>query len=208
MGRPFSDLSNFKTETMEVLFRKGSTPEGKARWLCKCFCGNQYEATGTHIRNGNGKHCGCLKGKNISNGAKTHKKSRTKEFKSWCSMKSRCLNKNNRGYKNYGARGIKVCERWVESFSNFFEDMGLAPSPNHSIDRIDVNGNYEPSNCKWATWKEQASNRRNNIYIDFETRSLLFQRFGPSAIYQRSLWRIKNKGMGIADAVFQPAFIR
>ena len=123
-------------------------------------------------------------------------------------MKARCFNKNDRGYKNYGARGITVCERWVNSFSNFLEDMGLAPSANYSIDRIDVNGNYEPSNCRWATWKEQAANRRNNIYIDFETRSLLFQRFGSSAIYQRSLWRMKHKGMGIADAVFQPAFTK
>jgi hypothetical protein len=76
-------------------------------------------------------------------------------------MKARCSNPNTKYYKDYGGRGIQVCERWIHSFENFLEDMGEKPSPNHSMDRVDNNGNYEPSNCRWATAKEQASNTRN-----------------------------------------------
>lgn len=91
---------------------------------------------------------------------RTHGMSNTPEYKAWFEMKRRCYNKNRKGYKNYGGRGIKVCDRWLESFENFYEDMGDRPSPNHSLDRIDVNGNYEPSNCKWSDRTEQNYNQR------------------------------------------------
>ena len=206
MGRPFSDLSNFKSETMQVIKKAGSTPEGKIRWLCLCNCGKEYEATGSHIKAGNGQHCGCLKGIRNSNSRKTHKKTGTKEHRAWCSMKSRCYSESDKDFFRYGGRGIKVCKEWINSFDAFFADMGLAPTKSHSIDRIDVNGDYSASNCRWATSLEQQSNRRNNIYIDQQSRSLLWHRFGKSPIYQRALWRIRHKGIGIADAVFQPAW--
>lgn len=90
---------------------------------------------------------------------KTHGNWRTPEYRSWEGMKQRCLNKNAKGYKNYGGRGIKVCGRWME-FKNFLEDMGKKPKGKHSIDRINNEGNYEPLNCRWATDIEQASNQR------------------------------------------------
>lgn len=90
------------------------------------------------------------------------------EYKIWRTMKNRCNNKNMASYKNYGERGIKVCERWLESFENFFKDMGNKPTKSHSIDRIDNDGNYEPSNCRWATKKEQGNNRKNNIMFKFK----------------------------------------
>jgi hypothetical protein len=205
MGRPSLDLSNFQNETMSVVGKAGSTKLGKVNWLCRCFCGNQYVRTGAHIVAGRGQHCGCLRGSHISAGRKSHKMTKTKEFRAWCGMKERCYTTTNKDYKSYGARGIKVCEKWYQSFESFFSDMGYAPSPKHSLDRVDVNGNYEPSNCRWATPKEQCSNKRNNIYIDHKTRHLLWDRFGNTPIYQRTLWRLKHKNMGIADAVFQPS---
>jgi hypothetical protein len=84
------------------------------------------------------------------------------EFRTWVNIKQRCYNINTPYYINYGERGIKVCNRWLESFENFYEDMGPKPTPYHSIDRINNDGNYEPSNCKWATKKEQQNNTRRN----------------------------------------------
>lgn len=98
-------------------------------------------------------------------GAAKRGSKRNKEYTAWQHMKSRCLNPNTKNYSNYGGRGIKVCDRWLK-FENFYLDIGDAPSPKHSLDRYpDVNGNYEPSNCRWATDKEQQRNRRDNLII-------------------------------------------
>lgn len=208
MARPLRNMSDFKIETMQVIGKAAPTKDGKARWKCLCICGKTYEATGTHLRAGNGQSCGCLKGDRISKKNSRHGLTGTKEHKAWDSMIQRCTNKNDKDFNRYGGRGIKVCESWIKSFEEFLSNMGNAPSKKHSLDRIDVDGNYEPSNCRWADAKTQASNKRNSVYADNEKISLLWDRFGSSPIYQRALWRMKHKGMSMADAVFQPAGAR
>lgn len=136
--------------------------------LYRCFCGNEKIIADFHVRLGHTSSCGCLARQlSIERGRiqglknKTHGMTRTREHNSWCMMKSRCDNPNNNRYFIYGGRGIIYCEAWT-SFQNFYADMGIRPLGT-SLDRIDVNGNYEPSNCKWSTAKEQANNRRKSV---------------------------------------------
>ena len=126
-------------------------------WLFKCDCKNEKVISVSAVKKGNTKSCGCLYRK-----ARTiHGMSRTRTYKSWNAMKNRCLNKRCKDYKDYGGRGITICDRWMR-FENFFEDMGERPI-GKSIDRINNDGNYCKSNCKWSTPKEQSNNMRNNI---------------------------------------------
>jgi hypothetical protein len=110
----------------------------------------------------------------VNRGNTTHGMYKSSEFISWQKMKERVSNPKSKSYKNYGARGITICDAWVNSFENFYRDLGAKPSPNYSIERIDCNGNYEPSNCRWATYKEQCRNTRRTRYVTFrgETRCL------------------------------------
>ncbi len=137
-------------------------------WICKCVCGKEKSVNWKSLRSGNSKSCGCLAraGTKIraSITSTTHNMSKTLQYHSWRNMKNRCLNEKDINYLNYGARGITICKEWL-TFEGFFKDMGERPSKKHTLDRIDVNGNYCKENCKWSTWKEQANNKRNNLVI-------------------------------------------
>ena len=131
--------------------------KGSIVWKCKCDCGKETFVSSSSLRSGNTQSCGCLNKELVT----THGMKNTSEYRSWQSMKDRCYNPNYNQFKDYGGRGIIVCDRWKDSFENFFSDMGPKPSNKHSIDRIDNDGNYELGNCKWSTAREQVRNRRH-----------------------------------------------
>jgi hypothetical protein len=155
-----SDLIGLKFYNLTVLER---IPNKKyIIYKCLCDCGVITATYAFALKSGKTKSCGCLKSKLLSDAHTTHGKSRpnarTRVYSSWVSMKQRCLNENNDRYRDYGGRGIKVCNEWM-TFRNFYNDMGDRPE-GKTIDRIDNNGNYEKSNCKWSTHDEQCLNRR------------------------------------------------
>ena len=135
--------------------------DGRYR-ICKCDCGKKKRVRIDHLKSGATISCGCVGRKNSAKAKITHGMSKTRVFKIWMGMLDRC--KNDRD-GHWGKRGIIVCKRWRDSFVDFYKDMGEPPTDKHSIDRIDVNGNYEPNNCRWATYKQQARNKRNNTIL-------------------------------------------
>jgi len=133
-------------------------------WRCRCDCGSVAVVEGSKLRSGWTKSCGCLFLEIVKANATTHgfgSAGKHLEYRSWGRMKQRCLNPKVPNYKHYGGRGIKVCSRWMK-FENFIADMGMAPTQKHTLERKNVNRNYSPSNCCWATNKVQANNKRSN----------------------------------------------
>lgn len=164
------DMTNEKRGRLLIISRAENDKRGEARWNCICDCGNSATVLGSHLRGGASTSCGCRTSEVVSMrqrekptipGHTTHGHSKHRLYTTWSNMKTRCLNPRNRAYKWYGARGIAICEEWYD-FMNFYHwaiDNGY--SDNLTIDRIDPDGNYEPTNCRWVTIEEQQGNRRD-----------------------------------------------
>jgi hypothetical protein len=174
-------------------------------WSCRCSCGGFTTVAGKHLRGGATVSCGCVAKETTSLMSKTHGLTDSPEYKIWCGMKRRCYNKHERCYPRYGGRGIKVCDRWLNSFTSFLEDMGTRPCIRYSIERIDVDKDYEPTNCKWLPLSEQARNRRNSLRLtaNGETR-LLVEWAEITGIPYSTLQTRLGMGWSNKDAVSTP----
>jgi len=169
-GKVFGQLT-----VLEEVARDPAKKPDPRRWLCRCSCGRETTVVGRSIRVGDTKSCGCYRRSWASARpcpTLKHGMWNTSEYHIWHGMKSRCLNPRTPNFALYGGRGIVVCERWKNSFQNFFTDMGPRPSLKHSLDRKDGNGSYSPDNCRWATPVEQQRNRRNNVIISYKGETL------------------------------------
>jgi hypothetical protein len=155
MGMKFGKLT--------ILEKSETVSYSNKKYKCLCDCGNITNSQLNNLKTGKATSCGCGRG----NGIKSYTNcTKMPEYNTWVHMKSRCYNENDSFYHRYGGRGITVCDRWIDSFNYFLDDMGKRPSSKHSLDRIDNDGNYEPSNCRWTTFKIQARNRSNNTFIE------------------------------------------
>ena len=178
----------------EKVCKKGKKPQTRAYTLATCpKCGNQFEALLDNIKKGNTKSCGCWRTEN-----KHLYNSRT--YKSWQGIKDRCTNKNLSCYQNYGGRGISFDPSW-EYFDNFLEDMGICP-PNMSIERIDNDGNYSKDNCRWASYEEQANNRRSSLYVEYNGKEDTLANWCRKLnLNYKSTWAALKKGKTLYELI-------
>jgi len=157
------DLTGQIFGRLTVLRRYSNSPSGMVRWACRCECSKETIATTHELRSGDTRSCGCLRlevtAKRSTKHGQQRRSYRTAEYLAWVNLRNRCSNPRVHNYHRYGGRGITVCPEWLHSFENFFAAVGKKPTPKHSIDRINNDGNYEPGNVRWATKSEQAYNR-------------------------------------------------
>jgi hypothetical protein len=184
----------------------------RRKWLCRCDCGNQKSVAGHTLTGMLSKSCGCARDeetsrRNFKHGVVTgcHRATTPRTYNCWRNMKARCQRPNSPKYPIYGGRGIKVCDRW-QDFANFLEDMGECPSAAHSIDRIDNDGNYEPSNCRWATVAQQASNQSTNLRLTLRGQTMTLAEWSRSTGINHTtiLQRINRSKWSVERALTEP----
>ena len=172
---------------------------GCTKALCKCDCGTEKEIIMGNILSGKSRSCGCVH--------KTHGLTNTSTYKIWAKMKNRCSSEKTKSYKNYGGRGIFVCERW-DKFENFLEDMGERP-PSLELDRINNDGPYSPDNCRWTTRKENGRNRRTNRFLTFNGETKTIAEWAESLSMKRlTLMSRLHKGWSVDRALTEPVAFR
>lgn len=205
---PYRDLTGKVFGRLTIL-RIGEPAEwGGIRWVCKCECGNEKLICGNDITRTHRtptRSCGCLATELFGLRNTTHGQNRggkrSASYLSWCAMKNRCLNPNSTNHQDYMARGIKICQRWIDSFQDFSDDMGPRPR-RMSIDRIDNSGNYEPGNCRWGDDFVQHNNTRANKFITFRGKTLTISQWARVVNLPPTLvWHRLNRGWTAEDAL-------
>jgi hypothetical protein len=201
------DLTGKRFGRLVVIRRAENIKAGVPRWFCRCDCGQECKIAGEYLRKGDTKSCGCL---SIEvNGARfrTHGKTETREHLIWRAMKTRCSNPRQPGWKRYGGRGIKVCDRWADSFELFLEDMGECPK-GYTIERINVDGNYEPSNCKWIQRSEQGKNTSRNRILTYKGESKILSEWVKELGVNRKFFDYRLSLGQSAEEVIEQAKLR
>lgn len=204
---PLVDLTGKKFGRLTVVRLIGMMGRYKRpTWLCACRCGSYSRACSGNLVSGNAKSCGCynrdMTGFFSTTHGETKDHKRSKEYRAWKSIKDRCYLKTAKSYERYGGRGITMCMAWMDSFPEFLKDVGRAPSADHSIERKDNNGNYEPGNVRWATVKEQARNKRTNVFGTFNGRTLCWTDWAIElGISKFKIWRRLNAGWSIGRII-------
>jgi hypothetical protein len=198
MGR-FIDLAG--TRVLNATYKERLAPkklangQQKTIWKMLCDCGKEYSAAAGDIQSGRSTSCGCYQKRLAKFANTTHNQRGHELYESWFGMIERCRNPKNHKYHRYGARGIKVCEEW-KSFENFLRDMSPRPSKSHTLDRINNDGDYEPSNCRWATAAQQSRNTGSNVWIEINGERMIQEdwcrRFGINSTYLRNTARARN----------------
>lgn len=195
-----------RLKVIEEMARVKSGRKWRRVFRCVCDCGVERVVRRDHLLSGQTISCGCYVNQDsYKSRADYHGLQGSPEYKIWKGIRKRCYGKNQTGYENYGGRGITMCDRWKSSFKAFFEDMGPRPSANHSIERTNNDGNYEPGNCVWATDFEQNRNRRDNVMLEFRGERLCLtdwaRRFGMKKGTLRS--RLES-GLSVEEALTIP----
>lgn len=210
-GYNFRDITGQRFHRLLVIepLRRISPPADHAFWRCVCDCGKEVIAAASDLlKDGGTKSCGCFAAERSSRDKRTHGMTHTKTYKAWRSMRGRCTNPRLENYKDYGARGISVCERW-STFEAFFADMGTAP-PGSQLDRVDVNGNYEPSNCRWTTPKVNNNNKPSNVYVEYKGQRMTLMQLSEltGVAYHLMYQRLRKHGYSVEEAVATPSRLR
>lgn len=204
----FIDLTGqvfYRLTVVKQVKRVKQTNQKAIRWWCQCSCGKIVNIVGHSLRRGLTKSCGCLHKETIRNNRFVHGNSRTPENRAWRGMIQRCTNPNNPAFKNYGGRGITICDEWRHDFMAFYNHVGKKPSSKHSIDRIDNNLGYFPNNVKWATRYEQNNNSRHNHIITVKNQTMTLTQWAIWAkISPKTLKRRIHAGWSAEKAIFKP----
>lgn len=201
----FKDLTGMKFGRLTVIER-AENRNNRVHWNCICECGNTCSVMSKHLISGHTRSCGCLN--NFFNRAGTHKMTNTAIYQTWSDIKKRCFNPNCECFKNYGGRGITICDEWKNNFVAFYDYVSKLEhfgEEGYTLDRIDNNGNYEPNNLRWANWKTQCGNTRRNHFVEYNGEKILITHAAAQIGISATALRARIKKGDTGERLFRPA---
>lgn len=209
-----NDLTGKRFGRLLVLRRHGTNPNKCATWLCRCDCGNEKVAVGSYLTHGETRSCGCLRREYARDSMKTHGRSKTRLYRVWVGMKNRCLNEKTDNYQYYGAKGISICEEWIDDYPAFeawalshgYDDS--AGAQECTLDRIDNSKDYSSDNCRWVDHKQQCNNQSSNRVFTYRGQTKTMSEWADAVGIKYATLRARiAKGMPFEKAI-QPTDYR